>query len=481
MCSKYSNDQYSNNIFHRAFILQVKQLVDEALFARYDRLLLQSSLDLMADVVYCPRQSCGTAVMVEPDTTMGICTACRYAFCTLCKMGYHGLSHCKITAGNGRNERVTDGATYRMFAAQRKGMYFYRFVSSCAADELRSLRDEYLSATAEVQKFMEQRFGKRVIQKAVEESFSRDWLKENCKSCPRCGTNIQVWLPMLVTNQLNCPIVASPDPTSSRYWFWLILSFSCWSLSFCRKWMAATRWHVRHVNSTSAGCVWAYSAGSTRTVTLTTQIHPVITSKGVIFVFACWSSHSITHEACSSACFRLFHGVDFEAENAFWSDEEDWWISVLHHVKMHFISHDHQWACISTPVPLQLCADIFLSLLMKHWKHLFGLALLSSTHLKYVHVGGQHESLIPSHHTLQVSIHFLFSRRTSVALDFNNQSSRRKMLSAGIVCESSLCTLPDLVCCQSEKSSGFAFDTLMQNEKFAKGKLFCLWFDTIMA
>lgn len=41
---------------------------------------------------------------------------------------------------------------------------------------------------------MEQRFGKRVIQKAVEESFSRDWLEENCKSCPRCGTNIQVVL-----------------------------------------------------------------------------------------------------------------------------------------------------------------------------------------------------------------------------------------------------------------------------------------------
>lgn len=136
--------------------LQVKQLVDEELFARYDRLLLQSSLDLMADVVYCPRQYCGTAVMVEPDTTMGICSACQYAFCTLCKLGYHGLSNCKITA-----------------------------------DELRNLRDEYLSASDSDKKFMEQRFGKRVIQKAVEESFSRDWLSENCKACPRCGTNIQ--------------------------------------------------------------------------------------------------------------------------------------------------------------------------------------------------------------------------------------------------------------------------------------------------
>ncbi|XP_005944284.1 E3 ubiquitin-protein ligase RNF14 isoform X2 [Simochromis diagramma] len=157
---------------------QVKQLVDEELFARYDRLLLQSSLDLMADVVYCPRQSCATAVMMEPDTTMGICSACQYAFCTLCKLGYHGVSHCKIRA-----------------------------------EELRNLRDEYLSATASGQKFMEQRYGKRVIQKAVEESFSRDWLSENCKCCPRCGTNIQK---VDGCNKMTCT-------SCKQYFCWLCL------------------------------------------------------------------------------------------------------------------------------------------------------------------------------------------------------------------------------------------------------------------
>ncbi|MEQ2263329.1 hypothetical protein XENORESO_006149 [Xenotaenia resolanae] len=157
---------------------QVKQLVDDELFARYDRLLLQSSLDLMADVVYCPRQSCGTAVMVEPDTTMGICSVCQYAFCTLCKLGYHGVSHCKITA-----------------------------------DDLRNIRDEYLSSTSEGQKFMEQRFGKRVVQKAVEESFSRDWLKENCKCCPRCGTNIQK---VDGCNKMTCT-------SCKQYFCWLCL------------------------------------------------------------------------------------------------------------------------------------------------------------------------------------------------------------------------------------------------------------------
>lgn len=158
--------------------LQVKQLVDEELFARYDRLLLQSTLDLMADVVYCPRQSCGTAVMVEPDTTMGICSACQYAFCTLCKLGYHGVSHCRLRS-----------------------------------DDLRKLRDEYLSASAAGQKFMEQRFGKRVIQKAVEESFSSDWLTENCKCCPRCGTNIQK---VDGCNKMTCT-------SCKQYFCWLCL------------------------------------------------------------------------------------------------------------------------------------------------------------------------------------------------------------------------------------------------------------------
>uniref|UniRef100_A0A3P9LFL9 E3 ubiquitin-protein ligase RNF14 n=2 Tax=Oryzias TaxID=8089 RepID=A0A3P9LFL9_ORYLA len=158
--------------------LQVKQLVDEELFARYDRLLLQSTLDLMADVVYCPRQFCGTAVMVEPDTTMGICSACQHAFCTMCKLAYHGVSHCKFPA-----------------------------------EELRNLRDEYLSATSEGKKFMEKRFGKRVIQKAVEESFSRDWLTENCKCCPKCGTNIQK---VDGCNKMTCT-------SCKQYFCWLCL------------------------------------------------------------------------------------------------------------------------------------------------------------------------------------------------------------------------------------------------------------------
>ncbi|XP_072002202.1 E3 ubiquitin-protein ligase RNF14-like isoform X1 [Engystomops pustulosus] len=135
---------------------QVKDLVGEQLFSRYDRLLLQSSLDLMADVVYCPRPSCQTPVMQEPGGTMAICSVCQYAFCIICKMTFHGLSPCKVTA-----------------------------------EKLVALREEYLAADDEGKKFLEKRYGKRVIQKAVEEMESMEWLEQNSKCCPRCGTHIQ--------------------------------------------------------------------------------------------------------------------------------------------------------------------------------------------------------------------------------------------------------------------------------------------------
>ncbi|XP_044884602.1 E3 ubiquitin-protein ligase RNF14-like isoform X1 [Mauremys mutica] len=135
---------------------QVKEVVGEELFARYDRLLLQSSLDLMADVVYCPRPCCQTPVMEDAGCTMGICSSCNYAFCTLCKMTYHGVSPCKVTA-----------------------------------KKLIELRNEYQEADEATKIILEQRYGKRGIRKALQELESREWVEKNTKACPHCGTRIQ--------------------------------------------------------------------------------------------------------------------------------------------------------------------------------------------------------------------------------------------------------------------------------------------------
>ncbi|XP_063059264.1 E3 ubiquitin-protein ligase RNF14 [Engraulis encrasicolus] len=157
---------------------QVKKLVGEAEFARYDRLLLQSSLDGMPDVVYCPRSVCRAAVMLEPETKLAICPACQFAFCHLCNRGYHGVSACKA-----------------------------KF------EELLAMREEYINASPAEKAFMEQRYGKHVLQRVVEESYSSQWLKENCKNCPLCGTNIQK---IDGCNKMTCS-------SCKQYFCWLCL------------------------------------------------------------------------------------------------------------------------------------------------------------------------------------------------------------------------------------------------------------------
>ncbi|XP_067306261.1 E3 ubiquitin-protein ligase RNF14-like [Pseudorasbora parva] len=139
---------------------QVKLLVGEDEFARYDRLLLQSSLNLMPDVVYCPRMSCCMAVMIEPDANMGICPSCQFVFCTLCKRTYHGLSLCK---------------------------------------ELQMEKDVH---------------EKQLIQRVKDESLSEAWLKDNSKRCPSCGSNIQK---EMGCNKMTCF-------SCQKYFCWICLA-----------------------------------------------------------------------------------------------------------------------------------------------------------------------------------------------------------------------------------------------------------------
>ncbi|XP_056430897.1 E3 ubiquitin-protein ligase RNF14-like [Hyla sarda] len=159
---------------------QVKDLVGEQLFSRYDRLLLQSSLDSMADVVYCPRPSCQTPVMQEPDKTMGICSVCQYAFCVFCRMAFHGLSPCKVTAG-----------------------------------KLVELIEEYLTASEERKREMIQRYGQ--IEKAIEQMKNREWLEENSKPCPSCNSPIEK---IDGCNKMTCT-------TCKQYFCWICLKILC--------------------------------------------------------------------------------------------------------------------------------------------------------------------------------------------------------------------------------------------------------------
>lgn len=68
---------------------EILQLVlTEEEYERWERLLLQRTLESMQDVIYCPR--CSIAVVLEGnEDTHGYCMSCRFDFCTLCKDQFH--------------------------------------------------------------------------------------------------------------------------------------------------------------------------------------------------------------------------------------------------------------------------------------------------------------------------------------------------------------------------------------------------------
>ena len=59
---------------------------------RCERLRLARSLDSMTDISYCPR--CETACIESSEGDMAQCSACSYAFCTLCLGSYHPAARC---------------------------------------------------------------------------------------------------------------------------------------------------------------------------------------------------------------------------------------------------------------------------------------------------------------------------------------------------------------------------------------------------
>ncbi|KAH9499503.1 E3 ubiquitin-protein ligase rnf14 [Bulinus truncatus] len=133
---------------------EVASVVSEELYQRYDKLLLKTAFDVMPDVMNCPRPFCQFPVVLEDN--LGLCQKCRHAFCGRCQNTYHGHSPCKLKS--------------EMFAM---------------------LFDEYESSSAERRLELEMRYGKQVIQRAIEETKSNQWLESNSKQCPCCSTFIQ--------------------------------------------------------------------------------------------------------------------------------------------------------------------------------------------------------------------------------------------------------------------------------------------------
>nr|NP_001123340.1 Zn-finger (RING/cysteine-rich C6HC)-7 [Ciona intestinalis]FAA00216.1 TPA: zinc finger protein [Ciona intestinalis] len=135
---------------------QVKEAVNKDLYERYEKLLLQTTLDTMTDIVFCPLMHCQSAVIIEPEASIGQCPSCAYAFCVHCKLAYHGVSPCKI-----------------------------------ASHEIIKLCKEYESANEEKKKQMEKKYGRKVLCKALDDRATQAWMNNNTKPCPGCNASIE--------------------------------------------------------------------------------------------------------------------------------------------------------------------------------------------------------------------------------------------------------------------------------------------------
>ncbi|KAJ3327592.1 E3 ubiquitin-protein ligase rnf14 [Blyttiomyces sp. JEL0837] len=137
----------------------LKEIVNEELFARFKEIKEKQALEGRQDVTYCPRPHCQSPVIKEPnEEKLCVCPKCRYAFCFYCGRTWHG------------------------------------YVQYCRISRINEIAEMYEKADPKVKLQMEIQYGKRILEKAVrdldEEKANMVWLKGNTKTCPLCGDKI---------------------------------------------------------------------------------------------------------------------------------------------------------------------------------------------------------------------------------------------------------------------------------------------------
>lgn len=135
----------------------IKELVSLDDFNRFDKLLLQRTLEGMSDITYCPRPTCGCATVRESDSNMGQCPRCSFCFCVLCRQTWHGVAPCKLLPG-----------------------------------DLKDLHKTWESLDEAERKLLSSQYGgQKKLEVAFQEFESQQWVEVNAKRCPCCSSKIQ--------------------------------------------------------------------------------------------------------------------------------------------------------------------------------------------------------------------------------------------------------------------------------------------------
>lgn len=154
-------------------------------FERWERLMLQRTLDSMSDVMYCPK--CSNPIIIEENNTHAYCMECKVDFCKLCKESWHSVSN------------LTKLIPFFSFS----GLIQFIFKGQCLtgeekinnrvkklnlnADELLKLTDEQIRARFKDAKFvleLKQKTAAAIGEDAVEKMLRK------YVACPKCRAPI---------------------------------------------------------------------------------------------------------------------------------------------------------------------------------------------------------------------------------------------------------------------------------------------------
>ncbi|XP_012146257.2 E3 ubiquitin-protein ligase RNF14-like [Megachile rotundata] len=171
------------------------------LFSKYEDLLLHVTLNSMQDIVFCPRISCQCPVVKDDENTLIVCSKCDYSFCSLCHKVYHGSAPCAIMPS-----------------------------------EFIKIIEDYEKGNTCQKQLLQKKYGKKQIQE-IEKHLTKNYLKENTKTCPQCQTTtakVDGCNKMTCTycNAQFCWLCGTQITTENPYDHFLLITNMCYTRLF---------------------------------------------------------------------------------------------------------------------------------------------------------------------------------------------------------------------------------------------------------
>ena len=89
----------------------IRRLVPQSLYEKYEKLLLETGISTMRDLVFCPRRGCQAPVIAEGaggqrgegaegaeggQSKLAMCPRCGFCFCVRCGRSFHRDSQCPL-------------------------------------------------------------------------------------------------------------------------------------------------------------------------------------------------------------------------------------------------------------------------------------------------------------------------------------------------------------------------------------------------